>query len=209
MNTGLLDDLRNGIEMHLAPLNVDQYHRMIRDGILDDGESIELIQGALIYKDRRDRSGSIMTHGPQHLRALNKLMSLLSLWVMSKRTFLQVQGPIVVGENSEPEPDCCLIRGTPDDYADRIPGAADVLAVFEVSYSSLLSDRSSKQRLYASARIPIYVIVNLQDGMIEVMTEPCIEDSRYLVQSNYKREETVSIPIDPFGELSFTGNDSI
>jgi len=205
MSVGLLDDLRDGIMLNLAPLSVGQYQQMIRDGILHDGEAIELIQGALFYKDRRDEQGSIMTHGPRHLRSVNKLMALLSQWVASRQAFLQVQGPIVVADTSEPEPDCCLIRGTPDDFVDRVPTASDALAVFEVSFSSLPSDRRTKQRLYAGASIPVYVIVNLQDNLIEVMSEPSAAEGRYLNQSISHPSETVVVTLADLGELSFAG----
>ena len=178
MNTSLLDDLRDGIPLHLASLTVDQYQQMIRDGILSDADPMELIQGALVYKDRRDELGSIMTYGPRHLRALNKLMAVLSQWVAGKSVFLQVQGPTILGESSEPKPDCCLVRGEPDDFSESVPHAADVVAVFEVAYSSLLSDRRTKQRLYASEGIPIYVIVNLQDSVIELLSQPSIDEQR-------------------------------
>ena len=209
MSVGLVDDLRDGVELNLAPLTVGQYHQMIRDGILHDAEPIELIQGALLYKDRRDQLGGIMTHGPRHLRALNKLVAILSQWVASKSVFLQVQGPIVIGETSEPEPDCCLVRGTPDDFAEAGPHAADVLAVFEVAYSSLSSDRRTKQRLYASEGIPIYIIVNLQDTVIEVLSGPSPDDMRYLSQTIYRTSETVGISLGQIGQLSFAVNDVI
>ena len=48
MSVGLLDDLRDGVNLNLAPLTVEQYHQMIRDGILQDAEPIELIQGTLL-----------------------------------------------------------------------------------------------------------------------------------------------------------------
>ena len=207
MSVGLLDDVREGINMNLAPLNVEQYHQMIRDGILHDGEPIELIQGTLLYKDRRDQTGSIMTHGAHHLRVLKKLMAILSQWAEGKSCHLQVQGPIVVSETSEPEPDCCLVRGTPDDYAEEVPHAADVLAVFEVAYSSLRSDRRTKQRLYANAGIPCYVILNLQDDVIEVLTEPSTDESRYTTQSEYRQADVVSLPLSQHGQLSFSAND--
>ena len=56
MSVGLLDDLRDGVNLNLAPLTVEQYHQMIRDGILQDAEPIELIQGTLLYKVICDRS---------------------------------------------------------------------------------------------------------------------------------------------------------
>jgi hypothetical protein len=203
MSVGLLDDLRDGVNLNLAPLTVDQYHQMIRDGILHDAEPIELIQGTLLYKDPRDQAGVIMTHGPSHLRSLNKLMAVLSQWVASKAAFLQVQGPIVISDNSEPEPDCCLVRGTPDDFADAVPHGTDVMAVFGVAYSSLLSDRRTRQRLYASQAIPVYIIVNLLDELIEVLSEPLADEQRYQAQSVYRTSETVTFDVDQFGPLSF------
>jgi Uma2 family endonuclease len=207
MNANLVKDVREGVNMRLAPLTTDQYHRMIDSGILEDGEPIELIEGALIYKDRRDDAGGIMTHGAQHLRVLNKLMALLSQWVASRAVFLQVQGPIVVSETSEPEPDCCLVHGTPDDYADEVPQAADVLAVFEVAYSSLRSDRRTKQRLYANAGIPCYVIVNLQDHVVEVLSEPSTDESRYTAQAEFRQADIVAVSLGRHGQLSFPAND--
>ena len=207
MNANLVKDVREGVNMRLAPLTTDQYHRMIEAGILEDGEPIELIEGALIYKDRRDESGGIMTHGARHLRVLNKLMALLSQWVASRTVFLQVQGPIALSETSEPEPDCCLVRGTPDDYADEVPKAADVLAVFEVAHSSLRSDRRTKQRLYANAGIPCYVIINLQDNVIEVLAEPSAAESRYMTQCEFRQSDPVTISLGEQGQLSFTAGE--
>lgn len=208
MNTSLLDDLRDGIPLHLASLTVDQYQQMIRDGILSDADPMELIQGALVYKDRRDELGSLITHGPRHLRALNKLMAVLSQWVAGKSVFLEVQGPIILGESSEPEPDCCLVRGEPDDFSESLPHAADVVAVFEVAYSSLLSDRRTKQRLYASEGIPIYVIVNLHDSVIELLSQPSIDEQRYVLQTVCGPATTVSIRLDSWGRthISRWGN---
>jgi Uma2 family endonuclease len=207
MSIGIVDDLRDGVEVHLAPLSVRQYQQMIRDGILLDGEPIELIQGALLYKDRRDQTGGIMTHGPRHLRAVNKLTAILSQWVASRQAFLQVQGPIVVSDTSEPEPDCTLVRGKPDDYADAVPHATAVLAVFEIAYSSLPSDRRTKRRLYATAGIPVYVIVNLQDNVIEVMSEPSTTDASYVKSEQHQSSETVTLSLEECGELVFQGSD--
>lgn len=203
MSTDLLDDLRHGVALHLAPLTVGQYQRMIQDGILHDAEPIELIEGSLIYKDRRDQTGEFMTHGPRHLRSLNKLTAMLSQWVASKAAFLQVQGPIVIGETSEPEPDCSIVRGTPDNFSESVPSASDVLAVFEVAFSSLASDRRTKQRLYAVGRIPVYVIINLQDQIVEVFSEPSVNDTGYDLQTVFRGSDCVSVNIGSLGNLSF------
>lgn len=203
MSTDILDDVREGISLTLAPLNVDQYHQMIRDGILRDGEPIELIRGTLIYKDRRDHAGGVMTHGRRHLNTVNRLTALLSRWVAERNVFLQVQGPVTLNEKNELEPDCSLINGHLDDFRDAIPAAKSVAAVFEVADSSLRLDRQTKQGLYSEAGIPVYVIVNLKDSIVEVHTNPKQSKSKYGKTVEYKKGETVEIEIASFGPLSF------
>jgi hypothetical protein len=207
MNPHLLDDLRDGISLALAPLTVDQYHQMIRDGILIDGEPIELLEGTLVYKDRRDSTGGIMTHGGRHLKTLNKLTALLSRWVVNRSAFLQVQGPITLDNRNEPEPDCSLIMGAPDDFGDAVPNASSLLAAFEVADSSLRTDRRTKQRLYAEASIPLYVIINLKDNLIEVHSEPLPTESRYGTVVTYQPHDNFELPIGVLGVLTINGSE--
>lgn len=46
---------------------------------------------------------------------------------MLRRAILRVQGPIRVGEHSEPQPDVALLRPRPDFYTTAHPGSEDVL----------------------------------------------------------------------------------
>ena len=114
---------------------------------------------------------------------------------------------VVVSDTSEPEPDCCLVRGTPDDYAEEVPQAADVLAVFEVAHSSLRSDRRIKQRLYATAGIPIYVIINLQDEVVEVHQQPDVNEQRYDQRTVIQRNDAVSLPMGDLGLIEWNVED--
>ncbi len=53
MSSSLLDQAVRG-EAFPEPLTTDQYHRMLESGILIEGAPIELIDGILMRKDRRD-----------------------------------------------------------------------------------------------------------------------------------------------------------
>ncbi len=79
----------------------------------------------------------------------------------------------------EPEPDLAIVSGLPADFALHHPGPADVTCVIEVSGSSLDRDRTVKQRIYATAGIPQYVIVNLVDSHLEVFERPDPAKGRY------------------------------
>src|SRR5207245_1542431 len=70
----------------------------------------------------------------------------------------------------EPEPDVCVIRGSPRDYVDSHPRQPAL--VVEVAQSGLALARGRKAAGYARARIADYWIVNLIDRVLEVHREP-------------------------------------
>ena len=142
-------------------LNLDQYHAMIRTGILRSGDPVEFLEGVLVTK---------MTRNPPHRIALAHLRDLL-LAMISGAWHLESQEAITL-DSSEPDPDVAIVRGTVDDYPDRHPGPADVGLVVEVSDSTLSNDRDTKKRIYARAGIIEYWIVNLVDRQIEVYSDP-------------------------------------
>ena len=45
-------------------------------------------------------------------------------------------------QDSQPEPDRCVVRGTIDDYDERHPGPDDIALLVEVADSSLADDRN-------------------------------------------------------------------
>jgi Uma2 family endonuclease len=142
-------------------LSIDQYHAMIREGILTEDDPVELLEGLLIRKMSKKPPHSVVTCLVR--KALERLVQ--AGW------HVNTQEPITC-EDSEPEPDVKVVRGAPRDYLNRHPGPQDVALVVEVTDSSLAQDRGIKKRLYAGARIPVYWIVNLLERQIEVYTDP-------------------------------------
>ena len=170
--SALMEEIRAGESPSLANLTVDQYHRMNEVGILPDGAPIELIDGVLVLKDRRDEGGDPLTHGTRHALTIQRLRHLLEPLVAAHGWHLRTQLPVTLPPDSEPEPDLAVVRGTFDDYADRHPGPGDVAVVVEISFSSLTQDRRTKARLYADAGFPCYWIVNLRTPRIEAYEGP-------------------------------------
>ena len=64
--------------------------------------------------------------------------------------------------------------------------------VIEVSDSSLPSDRTTKQRIYASAGIAQYIILNLADRQAEVYEEPK-PDGRYGLVRILGKDEVIRL----------------
>lgn len=194
MASTLLEQVVAGQAPGLLPLTVDQYYRMIRLGILREGEATELIDGMLVRKDRSDRGGPPMAHGPRHALTIKRLPRVLRP-VEELGFHLQSQVPVTLSATQEPEPDLAVVRGLPEDYADRHPGPGDVLVAVEVSDSTLEYDRTTKQRLYATAGIGQYWIVNLVENQVEVYDQPSPGEGRYGRRVDHQPGQVVRLRI--------------
>jgi Uma2 family endonuclease len=140
---------------------VDEYHRMIKTGVLVDREPYELIHGWIVEK---------MGIDPPHNYAVNALMELF-VALRGPRSTVRIQQPITTVD-SEPEPDVVIAGGTKADYADRNPYPSEVQVLVEVADSTLKKDQTIKLKLYAEAKIQVYWIVNSIDRRVEVYTGP-------------------------------------
>lgn len=191
MNAALLREL-DPDRTTLFPWTVELYHRLIDQGILPEGEPYELLDGVLVRKDRSSRGEDPMTVGRPHAYAVHALAR-LATGLEGTGTFLMTQSPIVAGSTHEPEPDAAVVLGSNNAYRDHHPQAADVLCAIQVADSSLRRDRGVKQRIYAEAGIPQYVIVNLADRVIEQYTVPLASGGEYRHRVIAKPGEVLTI----------------
>lgn len=172
---------------------VDEYHQLIDRGVILDGAPIELIDGMLVYKDRGE-GGIAMTYGPKHAYAIAQLVELNGK--LRKLGFhMRTQVPLTIRPNHEPEPDGAVIVGEPAAYRDRNPGPSDCCLVIEVADSSLDNDRGVKQRIYATAGIPAYWIVNIRHNTIEVYEQPDAQTHEYRVRRDRLPGETIDFTL--------------
>jgi Uma2 family endonuclease len=176
MSTAQLRDLVNSASV--VGLTLDQYIRMIEEGILPEGEPIELLDGFLVRKDRAKAGEDPITVGFDHVWAVQNLMQLLPALVQQGR-HIRIQQPLAVPPDGAPEPDGAIALGTPDDYRSRYPSAVDVPCLIEVADSSLHHDRVTKKRIYAKAGFAQYVLINLVNRVIELSDGPVAGEERY------------------------------
>ena len=83
--------------------------------------------------------------------------------------------PVALDDESEPEPDVCVVPGDPRDYRDAHP--AQPVLIVEVALSRLRFDREDKGSLYARAQIADYWIVNIPARRLEVYRQPVPDDA--------------------------------
>lgn len=145
----------------LYRINVHEYERIIAARAIED-EGVELIDGYLVKK---------MGKNPPHSWSTKVLLKALERLLIAGWTW-RLEQPVRIPEYDEPEPDIAIVRGSDNDYKYRTPVPADVALLVEVSESTLDRDRGEKLSAYASGGIPVYWIVNLVDGQVEVYTGP-------------------------------------
>src|SRR3989338_8381936 len=137
-----------------------EYGLMIDHGLLDEDDPVELLDGLLLVKEPQ--------HSP-HRTAVLLAAKALDLG-FGEGWFVQTQSPIILDDRSEPEPDVCVVRGSPRDYAAAHPTRPALIV--EVAQSGLLLARGRKASAYARAGIADYWILNLGDRVLEVYREP-------------------------------------
>ena len=165
-------------DTRLVPIDVDRYHTLIAQGVFRSGEPNELLDGILVRKNRSAAGDDSMTVGLDHALVVMRLCE-LGPRLRRLGCHLRPGQPVTLPPFDEPDPDAAIVTGTVDDYADRHPHAADITCVIEVADASLRRDRTIKQRIYARSGIPTYMIVNLPDRIIDVMTDPLRGKGRY------------------------------
>lgn len=172
----------------LRKFTLDEYHKMIEQGILIDGEPYELLEGNLVKK---------MSHGSRHDAAVQFLNKRL-VRMVPVGWDVRTQSAITLPAGTEPEPDCVLVRGDENTYRHRHPGPADIGLIIEVADSSLLVDRHDKGRIYAGANLPVYWVVNVVDRVIEVYSQPSGTDeaAAYAKRDDFAVDASVPVVLD-------------
>jgi Uma2 family endonuclease len=164
-------------ELEPRRIDVDDYHRMIDAGILEEDEHVELIEGVIVTVTPQKR---------RHAFVIQVLTERLLRLLGSDYAVLP-QLPLTLADDSEPEPDIAVVRATAAASRDHHPRTADL--VIEVASDSILKDRSIKGPLYARASIPEYWMFNLVDECVEVYRDPRPAESRYAIAETRQRGE--------------------
>ena len=162
---------------------VNEYHEMIANGTIMEGEPFELLDGQIVRKIRSATGEDIMTVGIEHALIVKRLAN-LSKSFEPLSCHVQSQQPISIPPRDEPEPDAAIVRGSVEDHTEHHPYASDILCIIEVADSSLSRDRGYKMQLYANAGIAMYVIVNLIDRVVEIYEQPVVGSGRFARRSD-------------------------
>lgn len=137
-----------------------EYERLVELGAFDEGDAVELIGGQLIVAEPK---------GSEHATAVEMAGDALRSALAPGWT-VRSQNPIALDDESAPEPDLAVVRGSRRDYRYAHPTRPAL--IIEVAESSLGFDRVEKGSLYARAGIVHYWVINLIDRVVEVYRDP-------------------------------------
>jgi Uma2 family endonuclease len=135
---------------------------MVTTGVLTKYDRIELIEGDML---------NMAPIGTRHSAITAKLHEWFVLTLAHSATVVG-GGPVNLGEFSEPQPDLMLLKRRTDFYSGKIPEAADVLLLIEVSDSSLAFDQGVKLGLYARYGVAEYWVIDVEGKRVVTYREP-------------------------------------
>ena len=145
--------------------------RMMADAGLFEGGRYELLEGEIV---------KIMPNEPHAFVNVKLLRAMVECFGWD---FVRLPGSLAASPGSEPEPDVAVTKQSGEVYLQTgIPAGSEFRLVVEVSDTTLWRDRGQKARLYATAGVPEYWIVNLSGRTVIVHRNP--------VEGEYRSIET-------------------
>jgi Uma2 family endonuclease len=148
----------------LYRMSLEQYESLIATGFFTKHDDVHLINGYVVNR---------MAESPEHgavcdviRRTMEVILLAVAGWHARGQNGLKIPSQVSI-----PRPDLAIVRGEWRDYLNRYPESRDTALVVEVSVSSLDEDRAMAD-IYAAGGVPVYWIVNVDDGQVEVYSDP-------------------------------------
>lgn len=141
--------------------NRKQYYELGRLGYFD-GKRVELIYGEIVEMSP--------INWPHHLCV--KLVYGALAQAFATGHFVDVQQTFPIPNSTlglAPQPDVAVIPGEPRDYTDH-PSAAALIV--EVADTTLSYDTTTKAEMYATAGVPEYWVVDIENRQLHVYRDP-------------------------------------
>ena len=141
---------------------VEEYHRLGELGFFQENERVELIRGEIVKMPTKKTPHSVCN--TRLWRGLFKLLD--------DQVEIRVQEPIILPNDSEPQPDIAIVKNKEDNYLSSHPQPEDIFFLIEISDSTLKYDQETKLTLYAEYKINHYWLFNLIERQLEMYSQP-------------------------------------
>jgi Uma2 family endonuclease len=146
----------------LYRMTLEKYESLIATGFFTKRDDVHLINGYVVTR---------MAESPLHGVVCEAIRIAVGAILLAGWHTRSEKGLRIPAQVSIPRPDLAVVRGDCWDYSGRYPEPSDTALVAEVSISSLDEDRAMAE-IYGKAGIPAYWIVDVDDGQVEVYSDP-------------------------------------
>lgn len=175
-----MSTLANLVGGHLRNISVEDFHRMIDQGILKPEHRVELLEGRL--REMNPVKSETAAQVRKLFKILDRAADNYNLGKsLEEQVIVRQEAPLELNDHSEPLPDIALVAmdkrmGPLDDpndcYVDSNPKAQDVLLVIEVSNTTVRRDREEKLPLYAASGVPEVWILDMDRRNVTAYRTP-------------------------------------
>ena len=181
------ESLSKALAMTPFRLSAEQFTEMARADYFGD-HRVEMLGGRLF----------MMTPFPPHILGVIKVARALDRLFPEDSWSVREEKTLRLGPRWLPLPDVAVVRGRAEDFGHRLPVAADVALLVEVSDTTYPKDRGPKWRGYAATGVSVYWIVNLNARRVEVFSGPAGKGSKaaYRSEEFYALDDEVPVVID-------------
>lgn len=139
---------------------VEDFQKLGEKGFFQD-RRVELLNGEIYH---------MSPIGYRHAEAVTRLAKKFTL-LARDRYEVRTQLPILLDDQSLPEPDLCLVDPITSSLRHH-PKPEHVRLLIEVSHTTLGFDRGDKRAAYALQGIGEYWLLDLENNALEVYREP-------------------------------------
>lgn len=163
-------------------------HKLTSTEYLSIGElsgKTELIDG-VIY--------DMVPPGPNHSYTVGELAKILIISL--KNEIIRQEQPLQLLPHDAPQPDIAILKFSESRYKTVHPDATDVIALIEVSDSTLNYDTNGKMVMYARENIPFYYVVDISNQLIWEHSNPEVNGYQAIKKCKEIKIESLEISID-------------
>ena len=168
------------------PLTVDEFSVLAKKQGWDEDTRVELLDGELLW---------MSPVNDPHVGCVNRLTRLFGQRFPDYLALLSIQNPVRVGDYDLPQPDVALLAPRADFYGTSKATPADVLLLVEVADSTLRIDLGRKARIYATAGVREYWVIDLNNRTLYVHRTPAA--GRYAARRVFGAGEEISAEFAP------------
>lgn len=129
---------------------------------------------------------------PRHIAVTGCVTTLLTRLLDPDRFAVASQSPIVLSNDSEPEPDVWVATGSFKSFGERKAEPADLLLVVEVADTTSLYGRNVKIPLYARSAIALSWLIDVNASTVTVFAKPV--DGAYSAVAEFRAGDDVPLP---------------